>query len=70
MVNESMDGLIGKYCKIVTREPGEKKAHVIFGILKDIDYDKRLVFIRSNPEIQCLNMESIVAMKPKNQIRI
>ena len=65
-----MDELIGKYCKIVVREPGEERAHTIFGMLTNIDYDERLVVIKSNPGIKCLSMESIVAMKPKNQIRI
>jgi len=70
MVKRFMDELIGKYCKIVAREPRYNRAHVIFGILKNIDYDKRLVVIESNPGIKCLSMESIVAMKPKNQTRI
>ena len=70
MVKRFMDELIGKYCKIVAREPGENRAHVIFGILKDINYDKRLIVIKSNPGLKCLSMESIVAMKPKNQTRI
>ncbi len=66
MVKRFMDELIGKYCKIVAREPGYNRA----GILKDINYDKRLVVIKSNPGIKCLSMESIVAMKPKNQTMI
>jgi hypothetical protein len=70
MIKRFMDELIGKYCKIVAREPGENRAHVIFGILKNIDYNKRLVVIKSNPGLKCLSMESIVAMKPKNQTRI
>ena len=70
MVKRFMDELIGKYCKIVVREPGEERAHTIFGMLTNIDYDERLVVIKSNPGLKCLSMESIVAMKPKNQTRI
>lgn len=70
MVGRTMDKLIGKYCKIVVREPGEERAHTIFGMLTNIDYDERLVVIKSNPDLKCLSMESIVAMKPKNQTRI
>lgn len=70
MVNRFMDELIGKYCKIVAKEPDENKAHVIFGFLTNINYDKRLLFIKSNPDKLCLSMDSIVAIKPKNQISI
>ena len=70
MAKRFMDELIGKYCKIVVQEPGEERAHTIFGMLTNIDYDERLVVIKSNPGIKCLSIESIVVMKPKNQTRI
>jgi hypothetical protein len=64
MKRNSMDKLIGKYCKIVTKEPGEDRAHVVSGIVKDIDYDIGLLFIESEQGPGCLNLKAIVAIKP------
>lgn len=65
MVGSTMDKLIGKYCKIVVREPGEERAHTIFGMLTNVDYDERLVLIKSNPCSAYLNLDTIVAIKPR-----
>ena len=65
MVGSTMDKLIGKYCKIVVREPGEERAHTIFGMLTNVDYDERLVLIKSNPCSVYLNLDTIVAIKPR-----
>ncbi len=67
MVRSTMDRLIGKYCKIVVREPGEERAHTIFGMLTNIDYDERLVVIESNPRSVYLSLDTIVAIKPRRQ---
>ncbi len=37
MVKRYMEKLVGKYCKIVTKEPGEERANVVTGILEDVD---------------------------------
>ena len=60
-----MDKLIGKYCNTVVREPGEKRAHIIFGMLTNIDYDERLVVIKFNPRSVYLSLDTIVAIKPR-----
>jgi len=60
-----MDRLIGRYCKIVLREPGKERASVVSGILEDIDYDAGFVIIDSDRGLGCLNMKSIIAIKPK-----
>jgi hypothetical protein len=51
MEKKCMDKLIGKCCKIVTMKPGEETAHVVFGMLENIDYDAGIVIIRSNPNL-------------------
>ncbi|MCD6542674.1 MAG: flagellin [Thermoplasmata archaeon] len=61
-----MDRLIGRYCKIVLREPGKERASVVSGILEDIDYDAGFVIIDSDRGLGCLNMKSIIAIKPKS----
>ena len=60
-----MNKLIGKYCKIVVRESGEKRAHTIFGMLTNIDYDERLAVIKSNPRSVYLSLDTIVAIKTR-----
>ena len=62
-----MDKLIGKYCKIVTKEPGEEKANVVTGIVKDIDHDEGFITIESKQGLGILNIKSILAIKPKKQ---
>jgi len=65
MEKKCMDRLIGRYCKIVIMEPGEERAHVVFGMLENIDYDAGIVIIKSNPSLLSVNIENIVAIKPK-----
>jgi len=48
-----MERLVGKYCKIVTKEPGEERASVVTGILEDVDYKDGFILINN-----------IVAIKP------
>ena len=66
MEKRCMDRLIGRYCKIVTMEPGDERAHVVFGILENIDYEAGIVIIKSNPNLLSVDIESIVAIKPKS----
>jgi hypothetical protein len=65
MEKKCMDKLIGKFCKIVTTKPCEVTAHVVFGILEDIDYDAGFVILKSNPSLLKINIKNIVAIKPK-----
>ena len=65
MKENSMDKMIGKNCKIVTKEPGEMKSHVVTGIVKEIDYDEGFVIIESYQGLGCINIRTIVAIKPR-----
>lgn len=67
MKKRCIDRLVGKYCKIVTKEPGEDRAHVIFGFVKNIDHESGLVVIESQQGVGCLNMQIIEAIKPTNK---
>lgn len=67
MPGNIIDKCIGKYCKIVTKEPGDEKANVVTGIIKDIDHDEGFVTIESNQGINCLNIKTIVAIKPRTK---
>ncbi len=67
MPGNIIDKCIGKYCKIVTKEPGEEKANVVTGIIKDIDHDEGFVTIESNQGVNCLNIKTIVAIKPRTK---
>lgn len=65
MEEKCIDRLIGRYCKIVTREPGEDRAHVIHGKVITIDYDTKLLVIESKEGVGCLNIRTIEAIKPR-----
>lgn len=65
MGKKCIDKFIGKYCKIVTREPGEEKAHVVLGIVSEIDHDAGFLFIESSQGVGCLNINTIEAIKPR-----
>jgi len=47
MTRNIIDRCIGKYCKIVTKEPGEDKSHVVAGLVKSIDHDDGFITIKS-----------------------
>jgi hypothetical protein len=65
MIRKNMDEFIGKYCKIVIREPGEERANIIFGMLTKIDYGKGLFVVESNPKSMFLKIGSIIAIKER-----
>lgn len=59
--------LIGKYCKIVTKEPGETRASAITGKIEDFDSEDGFVFVDSDQGLGCLKIDTIVAIKPSRQ---
>jgi hypothetical protein len=67
MKGESLNRLLGKQCKIVTKEPGDEKKHIVIGVIKEIEYDEKFIIIESINGLGCLNMKSIVAIKPWKQ---
>jgi flagellin FlaB len=64
-----MERLVGKYCKIVTKEPGQERANVVTGILEDVDYKDGFIMIDSSQGLGCLRIDTIVAIKPGNKHR-
>jgi hypothetical protein len=67
MGKKCMDRLIGRHCKIVTKEPGDERAHVVFGMITLIDYDAGFIIIESDRGKGCLNMKTIEAIKPSSK---
>jgi len=67
MKEEILNRLLDKQCKIVTKEPGDEKNHLVIGIIKDIEYDEKFIIIESSHGIGCLNMQSTIAIKPWTQ---
>lgn len=66
MTSKNIDKLIHKHCKFIIREPSKERARVIFGTLEGIDYDAGLIIIKSNPNLLSLNLNSLVAIRPKS----
>ena len=64
MEKRYMQRLVGRYCKIVTREPGEDRASVVTGILEDVDYQDGFILVNSDQGLGCLRINTIIAIKP------
>jgi len=62
-----MERLIGQYCKIVTKEPGEDRASVVSGTLEDVDYKDGFILVDSSQGLGCLRIDTIIAIKPGNK---
>lgn len=69
MVKRYMEKLVGKYCKIVTKEPGEDRANVVTGILEDVDYKDGFILVDSSQGLGCLRIDTIIAIKPGKKHR-
>lgn len=70
MEKRYMERLVGKYCKIVTREPGEKRTNVVTGILENVAYKDGFIFVDSYQGLGCLRIDTIVAIKPGKKKKI
>ena len=64
MEKKYMERLIGKYCKIVTKEPGEDRTNVVTGILEEVDYEDGFILVDSIQGLGCLRINTIIAIKP------
>ena len=64
MEKKYLERLVGKYCKIVTKEPGEERANVVTGILEDVDYKDGFILVDSEQGLGCLSINTLVAIKP------
>ena len=70
MEKKYMERLVGKYCKIVTKEPGENRASVVTGILEDVDYKDGFILVDSSQGLGCLRIDTIIAIKPGTKRKI
>jgi len=70
MEKRYMERLVGKYCKIVTKEPGEDRASVVTGILEDVDYEDGFILVNSEQGLGCLRINTIIAIKPGHKRKI
>ena len=68
MEKKYMERLVGKYCKIVTKEPGEQRASVVTGVLEDVDYKDGFILVDSNQGLGCLRIDTVIAIKPGRRI--
>jgi ribosome maturation factor RimP len=69
MEKKYMERLIGQYCKIVTKEPGEERASVVTGTLEDVDYQDGFILVDSEQGLGCLRINTIIAIKPARKYK-
>lgn len=67
MKGKYMERLVGKYCKIVTKEPGDDRAGVVTGVLEDVDYKDGFILVNSSQGLGCLRIDTIIAIKPSSK---
>ena len=65
MMENILDKFLGKYCKVVTKESNQDKAHAVIGTVRDIDHFDGFILIESNKGTWFLKTDTIVAIKPK-----
>ena len=65
MKTNNLDRMIGQFCKIVIKEPRDKKAHVLTGTIQKIDHQTKFLMVKSYNGSNCVSIEAIVAIKPK-----
>jgi len=70
MNKKYMERFVGKYCKIVTKEPGEDRASVVTGILEDVDYEDGFILVDSEQGLGALRINTIIAIKPGNKRKL
>ena len=46
----------GRFCKIVTKEPGEKRVSVVTGVLEDIDYEDGFILVDSEQGLSLIHI--------------
>jgi hypothetical protein len=54
---------LGKNCKILTQEIDDEKTNVITGVIHSVD--NGFIVIESKQGIGCLNIKTIIAIKPR-----
>jgi archaeal flagellin FlaB len=69
MDRKHMEKLIGTYCKIVTKEPGDTRVSVVTGQVEDIDPANDFIYVSSSQGFGCLRLDTIVAIKPMGNSR-
>ena len=70
MDRKYIDRLVGKYCKIVTKEPGDQRVSVITGILEEIDHKDGFIFVDSSQGLGLFRINTVVAIKPGNKRKL
>jgi hypothetical protein len=65
MKTHNLDRMIGQHCKIVMKEPGDDKAHTVTGTIYEIDQKDKFIIVKSVNGFWCLNIDDIIAIKPK-----
>ena len=67
MERKNMERLVGKYCKIVTKEPGENRVNIVTGYVEDVDHNDGFILVDSPQGLGCLRISTIIAIKPSTK---
>jgi len=67
MERKSLERLIGKHVKIVTKEPGDERTRMLTGKVTDVDLDEGFLMVETRDGECCLSVQVIIAIKPREQ---
>ncbi|MBE3122682.1 MAG: hypothetical protein IMZ53_03590 [Thermoplasmata archaeon] len=67
MERKSLERLIGKYVKIVTKEPGDERTRIVTGRVTEVDLDGGFLMVETCDGEACLSIQAVVAIKPRSK---
>ncbi len=67
MIPNTIKKFQGKYCKIVTKEAWESRAHATTGVIKGVDR-RGQVFCKTSWGTMSFDVRTIVAIRPQTQV--
>ena len=62
-----LERLLEKPCKIVLKDPGDDRSHVMTGTLTDVDVHAGFIIIETAQGPGCINIDAIIAIKPRRK---
>ena len=60
--------LVGHYCKIVVKQPDQKRADVVTGKLEKVNYRDGFIYVLTAQGTACYRIDSIIVAKQIRRI--
>jgi len=67
-MEKKLKKLVGHYCKIVIKQPDQKRTEVVTGKLEKVSYRNGFIYILTAQGTACFKIDSIIAAKQIRRI--